>query len=41
MSNLVINAMAGTFGLALVLFVATSVVPKPVRRFAAVRARRR
>jgi hypothetical protein len=41
MSNLVMNAMAGTFGLALVYYVAAAIAPKPVRRVAAIRARRR
>lgn len=41
MSNLFINGLAGTFGLAFVLFVATSVVAMPVMLFGEVRARRR
>ena len=41
MSNLLINGMAGTFGIAMLLFMATSAVAAPLMLFDEVRARRR
>jgi hypothetical protein len=41
MSDLLINGVAGTFGLAMLLFLATSVVAAPVMLYDEVRGRRR
>ena len=41
MSQLVINGLAGTFGVAMLMFLATSVVATPVMLYDEVRGRRR